>query len=49
MQPQPLPKEDQPITVEEHLRTHNIGDHATLARLIAEHPNNTSDQGERSQ
>jgi hypothetical protein len=44
-----LPKEDQPITAEEFRRIHNIGDPATLARLIAEHPNNTGDERERAQ
>ncbi|MEU7240282.1 hypothetical protein [Streptomyces sparsogenes] len=35
-----LPRDDQPITGEEYLRIHNIGDNATLARLAAEHKAN---------
>lgn len=49
MQFESLPKEDQPLTAEEYRRIHNIGDNTTLARLIAEHPNNTDDESERSQ
>lgn len=46
MQFESLPKEDQPITAEEYRHIHNIGDPATLARLIAEYPNNTGGDGQ---
>ncbi|MEU1908406.1 hypothetical protein [Streptomyces hygroscopicus] len=31
---------DAPLTAERYRSIHNIGQHADLARLIAEHPNN---------
>ncbi|MFE9064881.1 hypothetical protein [Streptomyces violaceusniger] len=32
-----------PLTAEKYRQIHNIGDPATLARLVAEHPNNPPD------
>lgn len=37
---------DAPLTSEEFLRIHNIGDNATLARLIAEHDEEADDVGD---
>ena len=34
---------DAPLTTEEYRRIHNIGDNATLARLIAEHDDDEAD------